>query len=128
MKSLKRVCTNDEYLNVIVLFSKDGKNEHVACFEDLDTIPTANYWPDEGGHMVRECRKRARGIRIRRTRVAIDCCLSIDQQCIAVRTCQRAITNCILGKPKSLFFRQCRTSSKAHKNKEKLLLSKFAPC
>lgn len=34
IKTLKRVCTNDEYLDVIVLFAKDGRSEHVACSRD----------------------------------------------------------------------------------------------
>lgn len=127
IKTLKRVCTNDEYLDVIVLFAKDGRSEHVACSRDLDTIPIANYWRDEGGHMVRECRKRAREIRIRRTRVASECRLSLDQQCMAVRICQRAIVNSIPGKSKTLSFRQCGTSREAQMDKQKLLLSKSAP-
>eukprot|EP00963_Diacronema_lutheri_P013813 scaffold2746_cov394-Pavlova_lutheri.AAC.1 len=127
IKKLKMVCTNDEYLDVIVLFSKDGRSEHVPCSRDLDTIPIANYWRDEGGHMVRECRKRAREIRIRRTRVASGCRLSVDQQCIAVRICQRAITNSIPGKSKSLSFRQCGTSREAQINKQTSHLSKSAP-
>lgn len=127
IRSLKRVCSNDEYLDILVLFSKDGRNEHVACSRDIESIPVANYWRDEGGHMVRECRKRAREIRLRRNRVSVDCRLSLEQQCIAVRICQRAITNGVPGKSKGLSFRQCGTSIEAHRSEQKSLLSKHAP-
>eukprot|EP00963_Diacronema_lutheri_P000176 scaffold6_cov330-Pavlova_lutheri.AAC.28 len=127
LEKLRSACEKDERLDVIVLLSKDGISEVAVCSRDVEGIPIAQHWKEEGGHMIRECKKRARSIRALQRGADVNRSLCIDEQCAAVRICQRAIVSGIPGKSKTLAFRRLNVTKDELHKEQKVILAQHAP-